>query len=187
MQVCASCKGMPHRRCRVCQGNTLRRCRRCVADKPAYSFLHSFLPRAREEKWPTSAWCGDCLLERGHITRHQLAAVVALEEPPEPLPKVLLSKGQHARVAEKIREHQIVTALLDRADDDLVFSRALTRAAHQHDYAQHQTTPRAALLARSRTDPAFAAEILRAAEVIKNRKAKPTTTPATKEDARDVA
>lgn len=109
-------------------GHSLRTCRRCETDQPAYLFLHLHRKDARERQWATVNWCGPCLVRHGHATDRQLAEVRALEEAPAPLPRVLLSPAQHQLVAQRIADHALLAAVLERADECPEFGAALDRA-----------------------------------------------------------
>lgn len=113
----------------------VRPCRRCRVAKPLVSFVLLDDPVAGSRKWATRHWCGDCLVAGGHITAKRLHAHVAAErqahaeELEERRALAAARRAPGPDVAAKIREHETVNDLLDRAYGDEAFAAALVRAA----------------------------------------------------------
>jgi hypothetical protein len=100
-----------------------RRGPRCEDDRPAFLFVLLTAPHAAH--WAVRRWCGDCLLRRGHIRAHELAAAHAAER--KRLTK-LRRKADYLR-AERERAEKASADLIAKAKADPVFAEALLRAS----------------------------------------------------------
>ena len=103
-----------------------RTCPKCSLVKPETDFILLNDPATIERGYATRYWCELCLVERGHLTRQRAKRLRRAQEVDDP---DRIADEERERIREGVREHQVVVSLLDRAEKDPTFARAVERAA----------------------------------------------------------